>query len=457
MTTRNLAHLAARLYGTPLMLLPSAADALGHTFQQLLEKRGGLIDVADGAAELQLGVETPRVHGFAGNARGQRFKDKPYAVTDEGVGLVGVYGPLLHRFNFDMATCTSFANYQAIEQRVKMMLADPDVKGILFEWDSPGGEVAGNDALARMLRSASASGGKPIWSHANEGAYSAAYNLAANTQRVVVPAAGSVGSIGVVMLHVDQSQRDAKLGLVFTYIFAGDRKVDFNSHQPLSDRAKAIAGAEVERLYDMFVDSVADARRIDAKVVRRTEAGILDAVAAKAMGLVDAVAGFEDTLKEFTALVQSGQRIPGGPKAAAPAKGATMSHTDPAARPEAATDAPQGVPEAEVAKREAAAFERGKQAELERQAGVRAALLPGHEKLIEGFVADGKTTPAQAQAAVIAAERATLAAAEAAHKGDAPRAVPTATAPEGGQLQGAALGRAAVAAFNEFTTGKKGA
>lgn len=65
----------------------------------------------------------------------------------------------------------------------------------------------------------------------------------------------------------------------------------------------------------------------------------------------------------------------------------------------------------------------GAAAERDRIVGVRAAALPGHEKLIETLAFDGKTTPAEAALAVIAAERGNSAAAAAARAADAPKPV----------------------------------
>ena len=72
----------------------------------------------------------------------------------------------------------------------------------------------------------------------------------------------------------------------------------------------------------------------------------------------------------------------------------------------------------------------GASAELKRVADVRAAALPGHEKLIEALAADGKTTGAEAAMAVLAAERQTRTAQASARAADAPAVVPQAPAPD---------------------------
>jgi len=50
---------------------------------------------------------------------------------------------------------------------------DPQVQGILLDIDSPGGEAGGVFELAQRIRAASTL--KPVWAHANDSAYSAAY------------------------------------------------------------------------------------------------------------------------------------------------------------------------------------------------------------------------------------------------------------------------------------------
>lgn len=299
---RNLHHLAARLYNAPLMLLPAVADTFGTVFESVLS------GAAPASSVIVMGQEAPderalqKAEGYAGNVKqGSRFADKPYILSDAGVAVLPIYGALAQRAGQIGADCMPLASYERTRRKYDAMMADSDVRAILIEWDSPGGEVAGNFDLAGYL--VRSRGSKPVWSHANEGAFSAAYSLAAATDRIAVTQSGQLGSIGVVMLHLDQSERDAKQGLKFTPIFAGARKVDFNSHMPLTREALAVAQAEVDRLYDMFVTHVATARAMDAKAVRATEAGVFAANDAKALGLADAVASFDETLAELTELV----------------------------------------------------------------------------------------------------------------------------------------------------------
>ena len=144
---------------------------------------------------------------------------------------------------------------------------DPEVKAILLDIDSPGGESGGVFDLADRIRAATLV--KPVWAVANDMAFSAAYALASAAQKVYVSRTGGVGSIGVIAIHVDQSLRDAQEGLHFTAVYAGDRKNDLTPHAPLSNDAQRFLQGEVDRVYGLFVDTVARQRGLSAAIDSR--------------------------------------------------------------------------------------------------------------------------------------------------------------------------------------------
>ena len=142
-------------------------------------------------------------------------------------------------------------------------MADEDVSQIILNIDSPGGEVAGAFDLADLIYQAR--GTKPILAIANESALSAAYLIASAADKVYLTRTASVGSVGVMALHVDQSKAEEKIGLKYTAIYAGARKNDFSPHCPLSDEAFAAATEKVNATYDLFVKTVARNRGISRR------------------------------------------------------------------------------------------------------------------------------------------------------------------------------------------------
>jgi ClpP class serine protease len=151
-----------------------------------------------------------------------------------------------------------------------------------------------------------ARGKKPIWAVANEDAFSAAYAIAAATERLYVSRTAGVGSVGVIAVHLDQSQAEAEAGLAYTAIYAGARKNDLSPHAPLSDPARLLLQQEVDRVYGLFVNTVARMRRLSPEAVVATEAGIYMSEQAIAAGLADRNGTLETALADLrTALGRS--------------------------------------------------------------------------------------------------------------------------------------------------------
>ena len=277
-----LPHLAARLFGTPLLVHRAKLDVI-------LAVLGERLNLAAPAADLAM--PAPR----ATPAR------------PPGIAVIPIHGTLVKRV-LGMEAASGLTSYGGIAQEIDAALADPQVQGILLDIDSPGGEASGSFELARQIRHAATQ--KPVWAVANDAAYSAAYALAASAQRLIVTETGGVGSIGVIALHIDQSAKDAQEGYRYTAVTAGAHKNDFSPHHPLSDEAKAELQAEVDRLYGLFVEHVTAMRSLNADAVRATEAGLYFGANAITAGLADAVSSFETALADFSLFLSARNHKP---------------------------------------------------------------------------------------------------------------------------------------------------
>jgi hypothetical protein len=85
-------------------------------------------------------------------------------------------------------------------------------------------------------------------------------------------------------------------GLRYTAVYAGDRKNDMSPHAPLSTDAAQALQAEVDRLYGLFVSTVAANRNLSEQDVQDTEAGLYFAQDAIDAGLADVVGTLDDAL-----------------------------------------------------------------------------------------------------------------------------------------------------------------
>lgn len=220
-----------------------------------------------------------------------------YEVVDR-IAVIDVSGTLVAKGGY-MDALSGVTSYQALGQALERALADREVDGILLDVDSGGGECVGCFELADKIAAARST--KPIYAVANAMAASAAYALAAATEKVFAPEVSYVGSIGVYTVHVDQSKADAEYGVAFEYVYAGARKVDGHPHGPLTDAARQATQDRVDQLYEIFVASVAQNRGLDEKAVRATEAGVFLGAQALERGLIDHVGTVENALAALKA------------------------------------------------------------------------------------------------------------------------------------------------------------
>ncbi|HWH75557.1 MAG TPA: S49 family peptidase [Methylibium sp.] len=421
-------HLAAQIFNVPLLVHPQKLDAIIAGLGERLV--GTRVDRAAQASELELPAE------MFSTRKGQR-SEVGYTVTD-GVAIIFASGALVHREQFNMADSTYFVGYNRLAEQLEAAVADPDVHAVLQIYDSPGGQVSG--AFEYGDRIAALRGKKPMWAIADDLAASAAYLAGSAFEQFAVSATGYVGSVGVVMRHVDFSRALANDGIKVTHIFAGAHKVDGNPYEPLPKDVQASLQADVEGLYETFVQVVARHRGMDADAVRATQARTYRGQAGVEVGLADRVATTDQLISELAAMRPRAHPVGQSARSTASTKGAPMSGNAQGGQPAAHTTnaAPAAAITRESLERDHPALfaqvrveftAAGAQAERDRIAAVRAQALPGHEKLIEQLATDGKTTGPEAAQAVLAAERSARTAHAASFASDAPQPAPASAAP----------------------------
>jgi signal peptide peptidase SppA len=269
----HLARIAGRLFGEPLLVSQS------------------YLDVALTAIHDRLDIE-PIV---AESALGAQIRPARSTVIDlnRGIAVVPIVGALDHRGE-SMNPQSGMTSYTAIQATLAQVASTRGVRAIILDIDSPGGSVAGVIETAEFIKKLSAE--IPIYAIANSLMASAAFWLGSAATRVYAAPLANIGSVGVVVAHVDQSKAMEKRGVAVTHIHAGARKVDGSPYGPLSDAARAETQARIDAVYAQFIAAVADNRGIDAKVVRGTEAAIFGPEQALELGFIDGIGTLNDVL-----------------------------------------------------------------------------------------------------------------------------------------------------------------
>jgi signal peptide peptidase SppA len=235
-----------------------------------------------------------------------------------GVAVIPVYGVLTHRAYAAANVSTPLTSTEALAEQFRAAIANSDVGSIVLDVDSPGGSVNGVQELGEVILQAR--GTKPVIAVANATAASGAYWIASQADEIVVTPSGAVGSIGVILQHVDASAAYEKVGVRKTIITAGRYKAEGADTGPLSDEASMYLQGLVDTHYTAFTKAVAKGRGAPIDTVRGPAYGegrMRLAKAAVDSGMADRV----DTLDNVIAKL-----------ARAPRRAAAMSASAAAAR-----------------------------------------------------------------------------------------------------------------------------
>jgi signal peptide peptidase SppA len=347
---RSLLALSQHLYNTPLLLLPDKAAIIHEVISPRVRA-----NPFQAIAELSLdGVEmapAPLANAFVGSRH-----EKGGFRVEHGVAIVPVVGTLVNRGAW-VGASSGLTSYEGLTKQLKEADKDGQIRGILLDIDSPGGEAGGCFELAALIREIRAR--KPVVAHANTLACSAAYAIASAADRIFATSTSVLGSIGVVMIHWDRSKYFDEEGVKPTMIMAGARKGDGNSFGPLPKDVKERLQAEAEKVREQFIAEVVAGRpQIKPAAVRETEAGVYMGAEAVKMGLADEIATFDRVLEHAKG---RSTRLPTPPAGYTPPKMENpMTETAPAVSAPAAAAAQPSEAALATARAEGRASERAR-------------------------------------------------------------------------------------------------
>ena len=216
------------------------------------------------------------------------------------VAVIPIYGVISQKISL-MSQISGGTTVAGLTRAFRAAIADPAVKAIVFDVDSPGGAVEGIPELAAEMLAARGQG-KKITAVVNPMCASAAYWLASAADEIVITPSGQCGSIGVFCQHEDASQALEKEGLKISLISAGKFKTEGNPYEPLSDEARAAMQAKVDGFYGMFVKAVATGRRVSQSSVKSGfgQGRMLLADDAVTEGMADRVASLDQVIGKLS-------------------------------------------------------------------------------------------------------------------------------------------------------------
>jgi protease-4 len=176
---------------------------------------------------------------------------------------------------------------------VAKLAQDERVAALVVTIDSPGGSVAGGEALHDAIVKVAAV--KPVVSVMTGEAASAGYMIAVPAARIFARNATITGSIGVMMEAPEFSGLLDKLGIDVQTLVSGPLKGQPSFSAPLTPVGHDVLQALLMDLYDQFVGMVADGRHMSVADVKKLADGrAYTGRQAVALHLIDAIGSEAD-------------------------------------------------------------------------------------------------------------------------------------------------------------------
>lgn len=236
----------------------------------------------------------------------EKAEVKAIRATKGKVGVIPIYGPVAQRMSSELMK-SGGTSLEFVGNALDSLIGNPAIGAVVLRFDCPGGECYGTEELATRIFKARDQ--KPIYAMIDSMACSAGFWLATACSMVISTPGGDTGSLGVYVLHVDESQALEFEGVKVTPVHAGKHKVEFAPFSPLSDEAKAELQGRVDAIYDKFVANVAKHRGTSKDDVLKNygQGRVLSAKQAIDVGAIDRILSFEELINKLTGnVVNSG-------------------------------------------------------------------------------------------------------------------------------------------------------
>lgn len=280
----NYPHLASLVFNQPLLATRTAVDAVKSVLVPRIQGINGS-SLTVGGLELSVPDSGPQPEKLARGSADECDVPGMYTIANGRVAVIPVHGLLMARRGHITQACTELNSYERIHDRLLRAMNSTVVEEVVLDFNTGGGMAVGCKEMADAIFELRAQ--KPITAIVNHGAYSAGYFMASACSKVLVSATSGVGSIGVIMEHMEMSKLEETMGLKFTTLYRGDHKNDGSPHEPITEQALAELNSRLDATYKMFVESVAKYRNLDVQAVMDTQARCFGAEEAISLGLAD--------------------------------------------------------------------------------------------------------------------------------------------------------------------------
>lgn len=188
-----------------------------------------------------------------------------------------------------------FSSEETVRQ-FKKYRENRSVKAIVFRVESPGGGVAASQEIYEEVKKTKASG-KPVVVSMGSVAASGGYYVSCAASKIVANPGTLTGSIGVIFQFLHVTDLMKKLGVDASTYKTGKLKDSGSPFRKPTPDERVFFDQLLADVYDQFVTTVADERKLERKnVIKYADGRVFTGRQALEYGFVDTLGTFEDAV-----------------------------------------------------------------------------------------------------------------------------------------------------------------
>jgi protease-4 len=215
---------------------------------------------------------------------------------EEQIAVLVASGDITNELNASGVASKSFA------KMLSKLRKDPKVKAIVLRINSPGGSALASETIWKELMLTKAV--KPIVASMADVAASGGYYIATACQYIVAHPMTITGSIGIYSLYFDiDTFLQEKIGITRDGVKTNPSADLYSIFRPLTRQEKDALQQHVEHGYKVFLNRVAQGRKIKPSTLNRLAEGrVWPGILAKEHGLVDELGGLQQAIDKAAEL-----------------------------------------------------------------------------------------------------------------------------------------------------------
>ncbi len=239
---------------------------------------------------------------FKGGGKGEdefpSFTERwSYGSGDVKVVRIALSGPIFHGGE-ETLFGVKYDKVESVLRQIRAAKNDEDVKAIIFEVDSPGGEITSADEIYNALQDFKKSGEeRKVIAYVEGLAASGGYYVSLPADWIIAQPTSILGSIGVIMQTLNWKGLSEKIGITDTTIKSGTNKDLLNPFHDVPPEQIQLLQTMIDVSYDRFFGLVKKNRNIKTDELKAMADGrIFDASVALDKRFIDQIGYWDDVV-----------------------------------------------------------------------------------------------------------------------------------------------------------------